>query len=249
MLEKVELFLYRRSDLIIAVTNSFKAELISRGINAKKISVVLNGVDLQVYQPREKDNELRDSFNLKDKFVIGYLGTIGLAHAVEVVIEAAEKIRNRDDISFLIVGGGANAERIRLFSQDKNLSNLLFMGRQSKSKMPAIWSLCDLSIVHLRNSPLFSKVIPSKIFESWAMGLPVLIGVPEGEATKLVRAHDSGVVIDPESPEQIAESVLNLCEDRTEWERLRNNCLDAAQQFDRKRLALDMLKELEQVAC
>ena len=81
------------------------------------------------------------------------------------------------------------------------------------------------------------------------MGLPVLIGVPEGEATKLVRAHDSGVVIDPESPEQIAESVLNLCEDRTEWERLRNNCLDAAQQFDRKRLALDMLKELEQVAC
>ena len=82
MLEKVELFLYRRSDLIIAVTNSFKAELISRGINAKKISVVLNGVDLQVYQPREKDNELRDSFNLKDKFVIGYLGTIGLAYAV-----------------------------------------------------------------------------------------------------------------------------------------------------------------------
>ena len=246
--EKVEMFLYRRAALIVSVTNSFKKELTNRGVDPAKIVVVLNGVDLDVYKPLIGDNELKNSLNLENKFVLGYIGTIALAHAVETIVEAAELLKGRNDIAFIIVGGGANSENIARLAAAKNLPNLLVMGRQHKNKMPTIWGLCDASVVHLKDTPLFSKVIPSKIFESFAMGIPVLIGILQGEATQLVLDCHAGVAIYPENAERMAGAVIKMKEDTAEYRKLRNDCLDAARQFNRKQLALQMLAELEKVA-
>jgi len=247
VLEAIELFLYRRAALIVSVTNSFKEELAERGIDPNKISVVLNGVDLNQYTPQARDEKLAKQYNLGNRFVVAYVGTHGLAHALDTLVRTAELMRDNTDVVFLFAGGGARADAVAEQVKNKELSNVIVLGRQQKSLMPSIWSLCDASIVHLKNASLFRKVIPSKIFESFAMGLPVLIGVPEGEATALVRSNKAGIVFEPENADDLCSAVTQLIEDRELREQLRLNCENAAKKYDREKLALDMMRLLEQV--
>ncbi len=247
ILEKIELFLYRRAALIVSVTHSFKQELSARGIDAKKITVILNGVDLSAYHMQGKNPQLASRYKIENKFVVGYIGTHGMAHALETLTESAEKLRGNSDIIFLFAGGGARADELALDVTKRNLKNVLVLGRQPKQNMPMIWSLCDVSVVHLKNTPLFSKVIPSKIFESFAMGLPVLIGVPEGEATALVEANRAGIVFEPENSDDLCMAIQELSSNEARRSQIQKNCLMAAKEFDRRLLALSMLDELEQV--
>ena len=101
MLERLEMFLYRRATAIVSVTNAFKDELIARGIDGGKIAVVINGVDLQRYAPRDKDQALAREYQLENKFVVGYIGTHGMAHALHRVLEAADLVARpwRDHLS------------------------------------------------------------------------------------------------------------------------------------------------------
>ena len=242
LLEQIEMFLYRRADRIITVTHTFRDELIDRGIDGSKIDVVLNGVDLDRYQPvREKDAELAVQFQLENKFVIGYLGTHGMAHALDKVALAAEKLRHRDDIVFLFAGGGAAREQLAAMVKEKRLNNVLMLERQPKEMMPRLWSLCDLSLIPLKNSPLFATVIPSKLFESMGMGLPVLMSVPKGEATDIVSQTGCGIVIEPENPEQLARSIEQLTSDPTAVAKLKRESFAAAPLYSRDLLAEKML--------
>jgi glycosyltransferase involved in cell wall biosynthesis len=245
LLEKLELFLYRRAQRIVAVTYSFKEELISRGIDGAKIEVVINGVDLSAYKPQKRDSELAVATKLQGKFVAAYVGTHGMAHALDTIVDAAELLRDRDDIRILFAGGGAEAQRISQVVADRRLSNVVCLGRQDKNVMPSIWSLCDVSIVHLRNTDLFRTVIPSKIFESFAMALPILIGVPEGEATDIVRREQAGVVIPPEDAALMADTIRQLADNPDEMQIYRDNALAAAPRYDRAVLAAQMLCVLE----
>ena len=247
MLEKLEMFLYRRADLIISVTHAFKRELIGRGVNANKIEVVLNGVDLSKYQPACKDAELANKYGLNGKFVAGYIGTHGLAHSLETLVEAAEILKDRSDIVFLFAGGGAGSDLVKDLVKEKSLDNVVVMGRQDKALMPRIWSLCDLSLVHLKNVPLFKSVIPSKIFESMGMGIPILIGVPKGEATEIVESANAGVVINPEDSTSIANEILVMADDTNILHNFQQASKSAASQFDRSHLASNMHTYLSKV--
>jgi glycosyltransferase involved in cell wall biosynthesis len=245
LLEKLELFLYRRAQRIVAVTYSFKEELISRGIDGAKIEVVINGVDLSTYKPQKRDSELAVATELQGKFVAAYVGTHGMAHALDTIVDAAELLSDRDDIRILFAGGGAEAQRISQVVADRRLSNVVCLGRQDKNVMPRIWSLCDVSIVHLRNTDLFRTVIPSKIFESFAMALPILIGVPDGEATAIVRREEAGVVIPPEDAALMADAIRQLADNPAAMQIYRDNALAAAPRYDRAVLAAQMLCVLE----
>jgi len=248
LLEKLEMFLYRRADRIVAVTHAFRDELMRRGVDGNKIDVVRNGVDLSRFTPQPRDAALAETHGLTDKFVAGYIGTHGMAHALETVVEAAEQLQHRDDIRFVFAGGGAAAASVRDQVADKGLHNVVVLGRQDKQTMPAIWSLTDVSIVHLKDAELFRSVIPSKIFESCAMGLPVIIGVPQGEATTIITNDDTGLVIPPQDAAAMAKAIEQLADTPAEYARLRENALQAAGQYDRKRLAVDMLESLSLVA-
>ncbi|REL34906.1 glycosyltransferase family 4 protein [Thalassotalea euphylliae] len=154
LLEKLEMFLYHRADKIISVTESFKTELTERGVESSKIDVVLNGVDLTKYQPtKEKAHTLASEYQLEGKFVVGYIGTHGMAHALEHVIEAAEALRSNDRIRFVFAGGGAAKESLISLAREKQLDNVIFIPRQPKENMPAVWSLCDVSLISLRDTP------------------------------------------------------------------------------------------------
>jgi colanic acid biosynthesis glycosyl transferase WcaI len=248
LLERLEMFLYRRAAKIVSVTNSFKTELIARGIPSEKIEVVINGVDLDRYVPREKDQVMAAKFGLEGKFVVGYIGTQGMAHALHRVLETADLLRGHKDIVFLLVGGGARREALVAQAAEMELKNVCFVPRQAKEDMPGIWSLCDISLIQLKDDPLFKSVIPSKIFEAMGMGLPIVLSLPKGEASGIIQQSGAGVVVPPERPEVLAETVVRLYENRDELEGLAKASLAAASGHSREQQAqkmLDILKSVE----
>lgn len=245
LLEKIEMFLYRRADAIVAVTYAFKRELIKRGINASKISVVRNGVDLSQYAPvNRKDIELANKYQLDGKFVAGYVGTHGMAHGLEYIVEVAERLKDYDEIRIVFAGGGATRQKVVDLVHSKNLSNVVLIERQSKEMMPKIWSLCDVALVPLINNPLFKTVIPSKIFECMGMGIPTIISAPKGEATSIIESTGSGLVVESESVDDICSSIIKLYSDQILYRKISEASLMAAPDFNRENMAHNMLNTL-----
>jgi len=242
LVEKLELFLYRRSAAVAALTYAFKRNLVSRGIDAAKIRVVRNGVDAGRYGVRPRQATLAAEYGLQDKFVVGYVGTHGMAHALDRVVEAADLLKGDDDIRILFAGAGAARDGLIEQAGRLGLTNIVFLPMQPKERVPDIWSLCDAALVHLKDDPTFTEVIPSKIFEAMGMGLPVLISAPEGEATEIVAAEDAGIVLPPEDPPALASAVRSLRDDHAGRKKYAENSLAAAPRYSREKQADEMIR-------
>jgi glycosyltransferase involved in cell wall biosynthesis len=248
-LERVELFLYRRADRIIPVTHSFKETLIRRGIDGSKIEIITNGVDLGNFHPLPKDVSLARKLSLEGCFVAGYIGTHGLAHGLETLLEAAAMLQDRPDtadIRILFLGHGAEKAELVKLSQRMNLRNVLFLDSVPKSEVALYWSLLDVSVIHLRKTELFDSVIPSKLFECMGMGIPVLHGVP-GESAEIVRRTNVGEVFESGNAQQLVDGLIRLKSDPDLYARYRTQGPIAAQQYNRTDLAKRMLAILNNV--
>jgi len=245
LLEKLELRLYRRADAVISVTNAFKDNLIKRGIDGAKIFVVTNGVDTARFKPMAKDFDLLRRLRLEGKFVAGYIGTHGLAHGLETLIEAAALLDEAPQCSthFLMLGGGAERERLKALAEAKGLSNMTFLDSVSKDEVVRYWSLLDASIVHLKRDDLFKTVIPSKIFECMGMGIPILHGV-EGESAEIVHSEGVGISFEPENAEDLVARLRTLANDGNLRRSLSQAGPPAAARYRRSALAGKMLEIL-----
>jgi glycosyltransferase involved in cell wall biosynthesis len=243
LLERIELFLYRKSLIIISVTNSFKEILISKGIPAEKIHVITNGVDLSNFKKVPKDISLLKQLYLEDKFITGYIGTLGMAHSLETIIICAEIIEKRHkntDIVFLFLGNGSKKESLVKLVKSKGISNIKFIETVAKDQVSRYWSILDVSIIHLNNSPLFQTVIPSKIFESMGMGIPILHGV-SGESAEIIESNAVGLLFNPEDHEKLVVQLLEMQKNSSLRNLFSQNGTLAARKYDRKKLANDML--------
>ena len=208
----LEMFAYRKADHIVPNTDAFRRYMIDKGVPAAKITVVKNGADLERYVPAAKDPALARELGLEGKFVAAYFGTHGMAHHLETVLEAAERLRDEPGVVFLFVGDGAQRARLVERKETMGLANVIMLGQQPKERMPVLWAAADVSLVLLKRSDLFKTVIPSKIFEAMAMERPLILGV-EGEAQALVEEAGAGVCIEPETPSELAEAVQALARD------------------------------------
>lgn len=240
-LERVELFLYRESAAVAALTRRFREDLVQRGIPAEHIKVVRNGVDLPRYGPRSRDEALAREWGLNGRFVVGYLGTHGMAHGLGNVLDAAERLRETD-VAFLLVGAGAERSALMNDAERRGLSNVVFVAAQEKARMPRVWSLCDVALVHLKNDPVFETVIPSKIFEAMGMGLPILLVSPSGEAREIVEGDGAGIWVPAGAPDELAAAVRSLRSDAAGRARLAASSLAAAPQHSRRQQADEMLE-------
>lgn len=246
MFEKIEMFLYRKAARIVSVTESFKRTLVKRGIDAAKIEVVTNGVDITRFQPMVKDAELIARYGLEGKFVAGYIGTHGMAHALETLLDAAETLRhqpNGDLFRFILLGHGARKDWLMQQAREKGLDNVIFIDSVSKEEVPRYWSLLDVSIIHLKKTPLFETVIPSKMFECMGMGIPILHGV-YGESAEIVEREQAGVVFEPENHQDLCDKLQRLRANTESFHQLRTSSLGAAKNYDRAELAKRMLEIL-----
>lgn len=247
MLERIERFVYRNADHIVPVTDSFKAYMLGKGIDASKITVVKNGVDLAHYRPVDGASALAEELGLAGKFVVSYFGTHGMAHHLETILDAARRLSHFPNIVFLMVGDGAERQVLARMRDTMGLKNVMMLDQQPKSRMPEFWALSNVSLVLLKKSDLFKTVIPSKIFESLAMAKPIVLGV-EGESADLLQAAQAGLCIEPEDADQLVARVLELSRDTELCQRLgRNGRRFVMEQFDRIVLARKLASVIEMV--
>ena len=212
LLERLESFAYRKADFVVAVTNAFKEHILARGGRADRIAVIPNGVEMGESAPAAVPTPEIAALPLDGKFVAAYFGTHGMAHGLDVILAAAEQLRDRADIVFLLVGDGAERENLLRAREAAGLENLLMVGQQPKAMMPLLWSIADVSLVVLRRLDVFKTVVPSKMFEAMAAEVPIILGV-EGESAGLLEAAQAGVCITPEDPSALAMAVLDLSTD------------------------------------
>lgn len=242
--EKIELFLYKKADLIVTVTDSFKSNLISRGVRTTKIEVVKNGVDLTKYTPANKNQRVINELDIKGKFVVGYIGTHGMAHGLSFVLESIQHLNER--YHFLFIGGGAEKENLLSQAFRLNLSNCTFLDFVPKTEINKYISVLDIALVNLKKSNTFRSVIPSKIFENAAMQKPILLGV-EGESEKIIKRYKAGECFEPENKEEFIRKLQILHDEISNGnKKYKEGMTLLAQNFDRKKLAIQMLSFIKQ---
>lgn len=242
-LEAWEKALYKVADSIVVVTDTFKEVISKRGIDPKKIFVVKNGVDLTKFKPIEKDKELLSQYSLDGKFLIGYIGTHGMAHALDFVLKTASKIDDKQ-IHFLLIGDGAEKAKLVQLKNEMSIDNVTMLPFQPKTEIRRYIGLLDVALVNLKKTDTFKTVIPSKIFENASMLKPILLGV-DGESRGIVERYNAGIAFEPENEKAFMEAIDKLKKDKTTYLSLQEGCNNLANDFDRKKLALDMLNIIE----
>lgn len=240
---KEEKWCYKSANRIVVVTDTFKKVISEKGIPAEKISVVKNGANLELFKPRGKSPELVEKYGLDGKVVLGYVGTIGMAHKLDFLIDC---VKGLPGCKLMILGAGAEKEALVEKVANEKIANVFFVDPVSKDKVADYVALQDLALVNLRRDPLFTTVIPSKIFETSAMHIPIMLGV-DGEARSLVEKYGAGLFYEPENKDDFLAKLNRLISDRELYATCQEGCDRLAKDFDRKRLAQDMLEAIESV--
>ena len=247
LLERLERFLYLKADHTVSLTQSFKRHIVEKGVLPQNVSVITNGADLQRFKVLPRQNSVRETFNLDGRFVISYIGTVGMAHGLDTVLKAAGLLKSRREILFLIMGNGAERDCLWEEKEARSLENVLILPRQPMEKVPRFVAASDACMVLLKKKDIFRTVIPSKIFEAMAMARPIILGV-EGECREIVEKASCGICIDPEDHKQLAEAALQLYHDPELSRSLGQSGREFVQMhFDRERLARGYLNVIQKV--
>ncbi len=214
-LARISRFLYRHADHIVVVTPAFENYLVERcGVARSKISVVENGVETQLFSPRfstQASADLRRELRVEGKFVVSYIGTLGLAHGLDTIISAAAELQDTNpEVTFLIVGEGAEKEKILALAKSQSLRNLKFIPQQPRDQIPAYIAASDVCLVLLKKADLFKTVIPTKMLEFMSCARPVILGV-DGQARAILEEAGAGIVIEPENSAALVDAIRNLC--------------------------------------
>jgi len=240
LLIKLEHWMYFSASKIVTVTNAFKNHIINCGFPSARIKTISNGIDFQrlkVVQPGG------DPFMKDNRFILSYLGTFGLAHKLDVVIETAELLKDYQDIHFLLIGDGADRKHLESLRTEKVVNNLTILPLQPKENVPYYLGLSDAGLIILKKNRLFKTVIPSKMFEYMAFRKPLIVSVPEGEATSIVEKYNCGIKVSPENPQQLKDAILCLYQDQKYCRKLGNNGYSAVTRYyNRDVLAYEMLQ-------
>ncbi len=248
-LAKIAGFLYRSCDRLVVVSPAFKEYLIERWqVPAEKIFVVENGVETSLFSRLTPNAAVRRALGAEEKFVASYIGTMGNAHGLETLLDAATLLReSAPQVLFLLVGEGAEKARIVSLARSRGLRNVRFIGQQPREKIPAYITASDACLVLLKKSELFKAVLPTKMLEFMSCARPVILGV-DGHARKVMEQANGGIFVTPEDPAALAHAVMRLAADPALRESLgRNGRQHVLQYFSRQntaKLYLDVLQDL-----
>lgn len=243
--EREERWCYKSASKIIVVTDSFKREIIKKGIPATKIEVVKNGANLDLYKPSPKNDVLIDKLGLKGKIILGYVGTHGMAHKLDFILDCAKLMsKTNPEFHFLFIGNGAERNNLLEKVSNENISNATLLESVPKNEVADYLSILDGAIINLKKSDLFTTVIPSKIFETAAMQIPILIGV-DGEARSIVEEYNAGLFYEPENMSDFISKTNSLFSASNQIEKIKIGSKELATAFNREILAKKMLKHLQ----
>ncbi|MEZ4292496.1 MAG: glycosyltransferase family 4 protein [Myxococcota bacterium] len=174
-LEALERWLYRSAAGIVVNTRTFVDHIAERGVDRDRIELVYNGIDPERFAPRPRNEALLAEHDLTDRFTVAYVGTLGPAHGLTLLVDVAERMRSQPRLRFVLIGDGADREKLEADIARRGLDNVVMLGLQPRDAMPDWIASIDLLLVMLRDLPVFETVIPSKIFEFLAQERPVVL--------------------------------------------------------------------------
>jgi colanic acid biosynthesis glycosyl transferase WcaI len=206
-------FLYERADRIVVVTPAFKDHLVQRWrVPSEKIAIVENGVETDLFLPSSPDvrNALRRELGSDSRFIVCYIGTMGMAHGLETLLDAATTLHEQQpDVLFLLIGEGAEKERIKLLAHSRGLANVRILDQQPRERIPAFISASDACLVLLKKADVFKTVIPTKMLEFMSCARPVILAV-EGQAREIIEQANAGIAIEPENDKALVAAIQSL---------------------------------------
>jgi len=245
--ERFERSLYRHARRISVVTPGIVEKLAARGVPREKLFLLTNAVDTDLFRPAGPDADLARRLGVEGRKVFLYAGTHGLAQGLDVVLAAA-KLTHDPDILYLLAGEGADKERLQAQARTESIPNVMFLPNQPRDVMPRLLNLAYATIIPLRRLDIFKAALPSKMFESMASELPIVLAV-WGEAARLVEEAGCGVVVEPEDAAAMARAVEGLAGDPALAKQLgASGRRYAIENFDRTRVARRFLELVQQVA-
>ena len=243
-------FLYKRADRIVVVTAAFKEHLIRHWrVPAQKIAVVENGVETDLFRPDAAAAAgVRSRFGLDHRFLICYVGTMGMAHGLETLIAAAEQLQTTlPDAMFLLIGEGAEKQSIIQLAAARRLTNVRFLDQQPRECIPAFISAADLCLVMLKRTDLFKTVIPTKLLEYMACARPVVVAV-DGQSRQIVEEARAGVFATPEDSAALEKAICLLAPDPARRNQLGTNGRQyIVEKLSRERTAWSYMSVLEEL--
>jgi glycosyltransferase involved in cell wall biosynthesis len=209
----VERWSYRKATYVNAVTDGVHQTLLrDKSVPAEKLLFLPNGADTVRFQPRSSDENLKKALGLENKKIFLWAGTLGFAHGIENILQAAKLLEQEPDVHFLFVGNGSAKESLVRLRDAMGLGNVTFQDAVPLALLPPYFSISEAGLASLIALPLFDGARPSKFFPILASGKP-LIFVGRGEAARLVEEAKAGVVVPTDNPEALASAVLELARD------------------------------------
>jgi len=236
LLDRINRFLLRAADRVVALGETMRERLVGeKGAHPGKVVIIHNWADCEAIVPGPKENPFSLAHGLAERFVVMHSGNMGLAQGLDMLLDAAERLRDCPDLVIALVGNGAKREALLDRVRTQRLSNVRLFPYQAKEQLKESFASADVFIVSLRRG-LAGYIVPSKLYGILAAGRPYVAAVEEAsEVAAITKKYQCGLLAEPESAGDLAEKILILYRDRQFAEHLGANARRAALDFDRAR--------------
>lgn len=222
--KKIENYTYSKADKIIVISEDFKKNIIAKGVPEEKIEVVYNWVDENAVVPVAKeDNPLFDELGIsRDKFHVVYAGNLGNAQNIDVIIDAANVLKEENNVEFLIFGTGGLKDQFVAKVNDLKLDNVKFFPLQPMERVSQVYGLGDVCVVSCKPG-LGGAAMPSKMLSIMSAGRAVVASFDKGELTYILENHKCGMYAPAGDADAFAEMIKHLSQNRDECKAMGDN--------------------------
>jgi glycosyltransferase involved in cell wall biosynthesis len=205
----LEMFLYKRATHILVNSPAYRDYMLGKGVPADKVTYIPYGTDVDMFNPSIDGSSIRKELGLEDKFVVLYAGALGQANDIDTLLRTAERLKQEEDVSFVLFGDGKERTRLESEAKNKNLRNVIFAGTRPKRDMPLIVASADACLAILQDIPVFRTTYPNKVFDYMAAGRASII-VIDGITRELIESSQGGVFVKPADDAMLAQKILEL---------------------------------------
>ena len=226
---KLERTAYQKASKIVALSVDIKTAIQKKAPD-KEIEIITNFADIDFFKPELKKQEYIDQYRVNGKFVISYLGTVGMANELEYLIDVADASSLNEKLHFFVVGGGARFNQIKALSESKGLTNITFAGQMDKYEIRTILNITDAIYISFRNVPVLSTGSPNKFFDGLASGKLITINF-KGWIKDKIERHQCGFHHNPDIPKEFLTNLTPYLEDSTKVDQAKQNSRKLAEEF------------------
>ena len=243
-LDRINRRLLGEADAIIALGERMERRLVDeKGADPTRVHVIHNWADCRAIAPGDKDNAFSRAHGLADKFVVMHSGNVGLSQNLDILIEAADRLRSKEQLVVAIVGDGARREPLERLAVARGLTNVRFFPYQPKEQLRDSFAAADAFIVSLK-SGIEGYIVPSKLYGILAAGRGYVAAIdPTSEPAAIAREHGCGLVAAPGDVDDLARCIAELCDNPGRTLEMGRRARQAAWRFDRRR-AIDSYYQL-----